>query len=156
MFNVVRPVSSLYDQDTFDKQFLRDLRNARNGVIIESPFIRSGRIDQLLPTLIKLRQRGVRILINTRDPREHDMEYAAQAENAVAALQELGITMLFTVKHHRKIVVIDEEVFYEGSLNVLSFYDSCEIMRRTVSVSEAKILIKFIGLNRYLMKARKI
>ena len=156
MFNVVRPVSSLYDQDTFDKQFLRDLRNARNGVIIESPFIRSGRIDQLLPTLIKLRQRGVRILINTRDPREHDMEYAAQAENAVAALQELGITVLFTVKHHRKIVVIDEEVFYEGSLNVLSFYDSCEIMRRTVSVSEAKILIKFIGLNRYLMKARKI
>lgn len=95
---------------------MRDLRNARNGVIIESPFIRSGRIDQLLPTLIKLRQRGVRILINTRDPREHDMEYAAQAENAVAALQELGITMLFTVKHHRKIVVIDEEVFYEGSL----------------------------------------
>ena len=156
MFNVVRPVSSLYDQDTFDKQFLRDLRNARNGVIIESPFIRSGRIDQLLPTLIKLRQRGIQILINTRNPREHDMEYAAQAENAVAALQELGITVLFTVKHHRKIVVIDEEVFYEGSLNVLSFYDSCEIMRRTVSVSEAKILIKFIGLNRYLMKARKI
>jgi len=68
-------------------------------------------------------------------------------------LQELGVRVLFTVKHHRKIAVIDREIFYEGSLNILSYYDSCEIMRRTVSASEAETLIKFIGLNRYLMKA---
>jgi len=77
-----------------------------------------------------------------------------QAENAVAALQELGVAVLFTIKHHRKIAIIDREVFYEGSLNILSYYDSCEIMRRTVSASEAETLIKFIGLNRYLMKVR--
>lgn len=156
MFNMAQPASSLYDQDTFDKQFLRDLHNAHSSVIIESPFIRSGRIDQLLPTLTKLRQRGIRIIINTRNPSEHDTEYVAQAEDAVATLQELDIVILFTVKHHRKIAIIDEEVFYEGSLNVLSFYDSCEIMGRTVSVSEAKTLVKFIGLDRYLIKARKI
>lgn len=156
MFSVIRPVMSLYDQDTFDKQFMKDLQKAKNSVIIESPFIRSVRIDHLLPTLARLRRRGVCIIINTRNPSEHDEAYAIQAENAVSELQSLGIKVLFTVKHHRKIVVIDEEVFYEGSLNVLSFYDSCEIMRRTVSVLEAKTLIKFIGLGRYLNESEKI
>ncbi len=154
MFSITQPVSKLYDQDTFDKQFLRDLQKARSSVVIESPFIRSGRIDQLIPILAEIRRRGVQVVINTRTPSEHDVAYMMQAENAVAALQELGVAVLFTIKHHRKIAIIDREVFYEGSLNILSYYDSCEIMRRTMSASEAEALIKFIGLNRYLMKAR--
>lgn len=51
-----------------------------------------------------------------------------QAENAVAVLQELGVAVLFTIKHHRKIAIIDREVFYEGSLNILSCYDSFQEM----------------------------
>lgn len=98
--------SKLYNQDTFDKQFLRDLRNARSSVVIESPFIRLGRIDELLPIITKLRRRGVSVIINTRSPQEHDEEYEYQAAAAVAALQELGVTVLFTVRHHRKIAII--------------------------------------------------
>jgi len=153
MFNFMKSGSKLYDQDTFDKQFLRDIKRAHNSVLIESPFIRLGRIDSLIPIITKLRRRGVNIVINTRSPYEHDEEYEFQATAAVTMLQELGVRVLFTVKHHRKIAVIDREIFYEGSLNILSYYDSCEIMRRTVSASEAETLIKFIGLNRYLMKA---
>lgn len=146
-------VSRLYDQDTFDKQFLRDIKRANDSVLIESPFIRLSRIDSLIPILTKLRRRGVSVVINTRSPDEHDMEYEFQATAAVTILQELGVRVLFTVKHHRKIAVVDREIFYEGSLNILSYYDSCEIMRRTVSASEAETLINFIGVSRYLTKA---
>lgn len=154
MFNLPKPISRLYDHNTFDSRFLRDLRNARHSVIVESPFIRTARIDQLLPILKRLRKRGVSIIINTRNPSEHDIEYMHQSEAAISLLQEIGVIVLFTVKHHRKIAIIDREVFYEGSLNILSYYNSCEIMRRTVSRREAEILIKFIGLNKYLRKAR--
>lgn len=154
MFSFPKSISRLYDHNTFDIRFLRDLRNARHSVIIESPFIRMARIDQLLPILIRLRKRGVSIIINTRNPSEHDVEYMHQSESAISLLQEIGVIVLFTVKHHRKIAIIDREVFYEGSLNILSYYNSCEIMRRTVSRREAEILIKFIGLNKYLRKAR--
>lgn len=154
MFNFPKPISGLYDHNTFDSRFLRDLRNARHSAIIESPFIRMARIDQLLPILIRLRKRGVNVIINTRNPSEHDIEYMHQSERAISLLQEIGVIVLFTVKHHRKIAIIDKEVFYEGSLNILSYYNSCEIMRRTVSRREAEILIKFIGLNKYLRKAR--
>lgn len=141
--------SSLYDQDTFYRQFERDLRHARHEVIIESPFMTTRRMATLLPILTKLRRRGVSIIINTRDPIEHDGDYYYQALDAVATMQGMDIKVLYTTSHHRKIAIIDQEVFYEGSLNILSFSDSCEIMRRVVSSVETVRLLKFIGLEKY-------
>jgi phosphatidylserine/phosphatidylglycerophosphate/cardiolipin synthase-like enzyme len=152
MFNYRGSVSGLYDQNTFDRQFLKDIARAQSSLVIESPFIRLSRVEQLTPVIIKLRRRGVCVIINTRSPQEHDDIYETQAVEAIAMLQNLGAKVLITVKHHRKIAVIDREVFYEGSLNILSYYDSCEIMRRTVSPNEAEVLLRFIGLHTYLTK----
>ena len=142
--------SSLYDQNTFYGQFERDLRRARHEVIIESPFITTRRMAALLPTLAKLRLRGVMVIINTKDPVEHDGDYCRQALEAVSMMQEMGILVLYTIGHHRKLAIIDSEVFYEGSLNILSFSDSCEIMRRVVSSVQAEQLIDFIEMKNYV------
>ena len=103
-------------------------------------------MEHLLPILKKLRRKGVRIVVNTRSPEEHNEEYAIQAENAVASMQDIGIKVLYTVKHHRKLAIIDEEILWEGSLNILSQGDSCEIMRRTVSSSLVYQMLCFIKL----------
>ena len=140
--------SSLFDNNTFYKAFERDLKHAKQSVIIESPFITRRRMEHLLPILKKLRRKGVRIVVNTRSPEEHNEEYAIQAENAVASMQDIGIKVLYTVKHHRKLAIIDEEILWEGSLNILSQGDSCEIMRRTVSDSLAWQMLHFIKLDK--------
>lgn len=144
--------SRLFDNETFDKAFLNDIHRCKETLLIESPFIRLNRVYKLLPVFEKLQRKGVRVVVNTRPPEEHDMEFGQQAFMAIDVLQRLNIEVLFTIKHHRKIAIIDREIFWEGSLNILSYYDSCEIMRRTVSASEAESLIKFIGLNKYMMK----
>jgi len=141
--------SALFDNNTFYKAFERDLRRARDSVIIESPFITRKRMEHLLPLLTKLRRKGVQIVVNTRSPEEHNEEYAIQAEDAVATMQDIGIKVLYTVKHHRKLAIIDEEILWEGSLNILSQGDSCEIMRRTASTSFAFEAMKFIGAYRW-------
>lgn len=141
--------SALFDNNTFYKAFERDLRHARQSVVIESPFITRRRMEHLLPLLTKLRRKGIRIVVNTRNPEEHNEEYAIQAEGAVAAMQYMGVKVLYTVKHHRKIAIIDEEVLWEGSLNILSQGDSCEIMRRTYSVESANEMTRFVGANRW-------
>lgn len=140
--------SKLFDNNSFYKAFEHDLRRAKQSVIIESPFITSRRMEQLLPVLIKLRRKGVRVAVNTRNPEEHNEEYAIQAEDAVAAMQNIGVKVLYTVKHHRKLAIIDSEILWEGSLNILSQGDSCEIMRRTVSSSLAWQMICFTKLNK--------
>lgn len=146
--------SKLFDNATFDRSFLNDLYKCKNSLILESPFIRVNRVRELMPVLKTLRRRGVTIVINTRPPEEHDDEYAQQALGAIVLMQDIGITVLYTVKHHRKLAIIDRATFWEGSLNILSYYDSCEIMRRTVSQTDAEVLIDFIGLGRYVTKVR--
>ncbi len=146
--------STLFDSNTFYKAFERDFRRARQSVIIESPFITRRRMEQLLPILTKLRRKGVRIVMNTRNPEEHNEEYAIQAEDAVAAMRGIGARVLYTVKHHRKLAIIDEEILWEGSLNILSQGDSCEIMRRTVSNNLARQMIRFTKLELVILGSR--
>ncbi len=87
--------SQLYDQNIFYKAFLRDITACQEELIIESPFITARRMNMLYPTRERLRQRGVRIIINTRDPNEHDDVYKEQATNAGTAMQELGIVVIY-------------------------------------------------------------
>lgn len=140
----------LYDQTTFFNKFLRDLGNAHSEVIIESPFITTARMSKLLPVLAKTRQRSVRIIINTRNPDDHEGTYRRQALDAIYDMQSLGIKVVYTVGHHRKIAIIDSHILWEGSLNILSFSDSAEVMRRVNSSEAAMQMRNFIKLDKFM------
>ena len=144
----ILPASQLYDQTNFYRAFESDLSNARRRVVIESPFIASRRFYALLPVLQKALSSGVTIVVNTRDPSEHEPHMRAHAEKCIEVLHDIGVTVLYTGALHRKIAFIDD-VVYEGSLNILSQSDSCEIMRRTKSSDYTCELIKFIKLSKW-------
>jgi hypothetical protein len=139
------PKSRLYDQLSFYQKFGLDLAEAKEQVIIESPFITVKRLSVLLPILRDLADKHVAIIINTRDPREHEGLLRSQAETGVMLLQQLGAQVLYTGGHHRKIAIIDSKVLWEGSLNILSQNDSCEIMRRSDSKELCQQMISFVG-----------
>ncbi len=142
--------TSLLDQDSFYPIFTQDLLIAKQEVIIESPFLTTRRVGKLLPTLQKLSKKGVRIVINTKPLDEHEVEYCIQAQQCVAWLHGMGATVLFTGGHHRKLAIIDRQILYEGSLNILSQNDSCEIMRRIDSARLAMQTISFVGIGKFI------
>jgi len=142
--------SKLFDDNTFYCAFINDLGACKEEVLIESPFITSRRMATLLPVLQRLRQRGVRVTINTRHPDEHDPHFSVQAIQALGGLHLIGANILYTGKHHRKIAILDGKILWEGSLNILSHNDSCEMMRRIESEHEAQEMIRFLGLGRFL------
>jgi phosphatidylserine/phosphatidylglycerophosphate/cardiolipin synthase-like enzyme len=142
--------STLYNQGTFYEAFVRDLNRCKHEVIIESPFITGKRIASLLPIFSKMRSQGVRITINTRPPSVHEAPFDYQAEQAIEDLQAIGVSVLITGGHHRKLAIMDNRVLYEGSLNILSQNDSCEIMRRIDSQQLAKQMIDFIKIAWFL------
>jgi hypothetical protein len=141
--------SCLYNEGTFYPAFIRDLKGCQQSVIIESPFITAKRMASMLPILKQLTKRGIRVVINTRSPEEHDGTHRVQAEEVVANLQELDVLVLFTVGHHRKLAIIDKTTVWEGSLNILSHNDSCEIMRRTESEQLTKQMFSFLRLKQF-------
>jgi phosphatidylserine/phosphatidylglycerophosphate/cardiolipin synthase-like enzyme len=142
--------SELLNEETFYPAFTKDLKNCRSELLIECPFVTSRRLGQLLPTLRRLKEQKVRVVINTRDPHSNDDEDRRDdTHRAISKLQHIGVHVLYTGGHHRKLVVIDRQVLYEGSLNVLSQNNSSEIMRRIESTQLAWQTIRFIGLDKY-------
>src|SRR4051812_41365173 len=143
--------SELLNEETFYPAFTKDLKSCQSELLIECPFVTNRRLGQLLPTLQKLKEQKVRIVINTRDPQTNDDEDRRDdTHRAISKLQHIGVHVLYTGGHHRKLVVIDRKVLYEGSLNVLSQNSSSEIMRRIESVSLAWQMVRFVGLDKYL------
>lgn len=141
--------STLLDQNNFYRSLDKDLARAQQEVIIESPFISFRRLGCLLPTFRKLTQRGARIVVNTKPAEEQDKDYGWQAAECMTMLQEVGVNVLITGGHHRKLAIIDRQILYEGSLNILSQNDSCEVMRRIYSEQLAVQMINFIGINKF-------
>jgi len=145
------PVSTLYDENTFYYKFTQDLLQAKIEVIIESPFISSKRMAYLRPVLSKILKRGVKIYIFTRDPLEHETQMAYQSEAEISRFERIGIqTFICAGNHHRKLAILDREVLWEGSLNILSQAHSREVMRRIQGIEFAVGMFKFLNFKRFI------
>lgn len=139
--------SCLFDDRTFYRAFIKDLKYAQKEVIIESPYMTINRLRVLSPLLKKAVRRGVKVRVHTRNPKHHDELLRIQSRLVVHRLKEMGVRVFFHNNYlHRKTAVIDSHIAWEGSLNILSQSNSCEFMRRIESEKLIKELIKFLNL----------
>lgn len=139
--------SRLHDESTFYKHFVQDVKQCKEELIIESPYLTCKRAAIFIPLFKKLTRRGVTVIINTRHPDDHEAYLRAQALMAINKLEAVGAKInLFSNYHHRKIAVIDQKILWEGSLNILSQNNSREVMRRIESESLAVQMIHFLDL----------
>jgi phosphatidylserine/phosphatidylglycerophosphate/cardiolipin synthase-like enzyme len=143
--------SSLFDETTFYDKFIADLNNCRKEVIIESPYITIGRMNIFMPIFKDLLERKVKIYIMTRDPKEHSESMEIQSEEAISQCEQMGVQILLCIgNHHRKLAILDREVLWEGSLNILSQNKSREIMRRIENETMTLEMFEFLKLNRFI------
>ena len=144
--------SQLFDQDTFYQRFLKDIANCQRELIIECPFMTARRVRCLMPSIERLIRRGGQVVVNTKHPDEQEDYLRNEALVALSLLRKAGAIVLFTGGHHRKLAIADRTIMWEGSLNILSQNDSCEIMRRISSPLMSEQMIKFIGIERFISK----
>lgn len=141
--------SELHNERTFYDAFAKDVDRAKQSIIIESPYLTEWRATQFSKLFKRMNRQGVKIVVNTRNPRHHSKTLEIQAWKAVAVLRNHGVKVrVFDDLRHRKLAIIDNCIAWEGSLNILSQNNSKEIMRRTNSSILAKQLINFTYINR--------
>lgn len=138
----------LTDENSFYQRFERDLLEAKAEVIIESPFITVPRMRSLKSVFEQLVKRGVAVYIITRHPEEHDSLMAEQSEAGIRYFEDLGIQVLLCKSHHRKLAIIDREVVWKGSLNILSHRNTREFMEREENRQKAEELYRFLKYDR--------
>lgn len=142
---------SLFDEQSFYPQFIKDLVAANYEVVIESPFITSSRMIQLWPVFRQLLDRNIQIHVFTRDSADHQGSMTDQAEEVIQQFEELGIqTFICKGNFHRKLALIDRIILWEGSLNILSQTKSREIMHRFDDKNNAENMFRFLKLERHI------
>jgi phosphatidylserine/phosphatidylglycerophosphate/cardiolipin synthase-like enzyme len=143
--------SSLFDETTFYDKFIKDLNTCTKEIIIESPYITSKRAEMLIPIFNNLLAKDVKIYIMTRDPKEHNENMECQSEDVISLFERMGVQVLLCIgNHHRKLAILDREVLWEGSLNILSQGHSREIMRRIESKDMALEMFNFLKLYKFI------
>lgn len=139
--------SKLFCDKTFYSAFMSDLKHTEYEVLIESPFITNRRTDILLPIFKTLARRGVKVRINTRNPRDNDKVLRIQAWQSIGKLRDAGVKVKFyDDMRHRKVAILDKEILWEGSLNIMSQSHSKEVMRRTKSKDMAVQMMRFTNI----------
>jgi hypothetical protein len=141
--------SQLFDQGDFYQSFIRDLLGAKQEVIIYSPYITTERVRTFTPVFEHLINKGVKIFVLTRQPKEHGSGMKYQASSEIRNFENMSITVLpFTGYIHGKLAIIDRSIVWEGSLNILSQRDSHEIMRRFEGKETAQQMMTFLKLDK--------
>jgi len=147
----------LYNENTFYKALTTDMLAAKKEVIIYSPFVSKYRTDFLKPTIEKLVDRNIDIFIFTRPIEEYENIIQPQIECTLKRLEELGVYIFYPGRYiHQKVAIVDREVLWEGSLNILSHRASNEMMRRTAHGESATQVMQYIGLNDQIAVAYKL
>ncbi len=134
----------LADENSFYHQFTQDLLEAKQEVIIESPYITVPRMRSLKSVFELLIKRGVAVFIITRSPEEHTAHMSEHSEAGIRYFEGLGAQVLLCRAHHRKLAMIDRRVVWKGSLNILSQANSREFMEREENKVKAEALFRFL------------
>jgi len=120
-------------QEHFYRFLLHDILHARTRIVIYSPFITQNRLGELGLQLRAAVERGVHIFVVTKARSDRKKREQGMYRMLEKALSDWGVTVAHKRKMHEKLVFIDEDVLWEGSLNPLSFSDTQEHMERRAS-----------------------
>ena len=137
-------------QEHFYRILRSDLGKARRRVIIYSAFITANRLAQLEPQLRAAIERGTQVFVVTKTLSERRQGELSAYNRIEKALTEWGIVVVHKRGMHEKLVFIDDEFLWLGSLNPLSFADTQEIMERRRSKEVVKDFAQILRLEELL------
>ena len=147
---------NLFNEKNFYQAFVRDMLATKKEVVIYSPFVSKFRSEFFRRTLIELRKRNIPVFIFTRPLDEHDYFMKAEISCALKDYEESGAHITYLPGFvHEKLAIIDREILWEGSLNILSQRQSREMMRRISDEILAQETMTYLGLNKKLAEAYK-
>lgn len=131
----------VFNQSTFGAAIEADLANAKESIVIFSGFVtptRVGKLGDLLRTKIL---DGIKVRCVTRPPKLNGTMDPTIGKKALDALEGIGCVVDCRARIHEKIVLIDKEIVWHGSLNVLSHtHRTDESMTRVMNAGLAEVL----------------
>ncbi|MHC4328317.1 MAG: AAA domain-containing protein, partial [Planctomycetota bacterium] len=117
-------------QEHFYRFLLHDILHARTRIVLYSPFITQDRLAELEPQIRAAGERGVQIFVVTKATSDRNRRERGTYRMLEDSLRSWGANVVHKQRMHEKLVFIDKDILWEGSLNPLSFSNTREHMER--------------------------
>jgi len=122
-------------QDHFFQFLSGDLSRAQNRVVIFSPFITQDRLSLIAPQIQAAVDRNVRVYVVTKARSDRKKTELSTYRYLEQALEDWGIVVVHKRGMHEKLVFVDDNILWSGSLNPLSYSSTQEIMERRANTA---------------------
>lgn len=123
-------IGMIFNQNSFLPVLTHDLEQVRKEIVIVSPYLSKGRINQMSRLFVSGLTRGTDVVIITRPPESFADTTKPRTAALVMELRDMGATVILKERIHQKFAVIDRRVVWYGSINLLSYGKSEESMMR--------------------------
>lgn len=138
----------LFDQTDFDRALAVDIGQARHSIAIFSGFIADRRTRELADALEARIHEGVKARCVTRPPHSN-LPNRAAGKSALDKLEAIRCVVDCRKRIHQKVVIIDQQIVWHGSLNALSYSQySDELMTRTIGRGFAQVVAALMAKKR--------
>lgn len=108
-------------EGSFDDYFKADLLSFKKRMIIFSPFMTEARLSILFPFFFDAVRAGKQIIVVTKEPSERGRSELAQTKKCEEGLRSIGVAIAHKKGMHEKLIFVDSDAVWIGSLNALSF-----------------------------------
>jgi len=141
------PISGdIYTERNFWAQFFQDLTTVKERLFLLSPFLSVRRSGELMNYFQSIIWHDADVRVYTRPRSQQTGEMANQSELVMTQLRNIGVNVIERRNMHQKIAILDNNIAWEGSLNILSHRDTGEHMRRFEGSLTIQEIIKSLEL----------
>lgn len=118
-------------EDVFNDYFMADIHSFKKRLIVYSAFMTEARLSTLLPAFSDAIRAGKQIIVVTKALSDRGKSELAQYQKCEEELRNIGVSVLHKKGMHEKLIFVDSNAVWIGSLNALSFTGlTGEVMQR--------------------------
>ena len=134
--------NAIYDIENYAETYWKDLEEANSAVVVSSPRLNNQKVDRIIKILGKRRELGVKVTIVTWHPDAYKYGKDDVRMELMERLRKAGFEIRLVEESCEDYAVIDNEIVWYGSVNLLSKEDAEDNLMRVCSKDIAAELLE--------------
>ena len=134
--------NAIYDIENYAETYWKDLEEANSAVVVSSPRLNNQKVDRIINMLGKRRELGVNVTIVTWHPDAYKYGKDDVRMELMERLRKAGFEIRLVEESCEHYAVIDNEIVWYGSVNLLSKEDAEDNLMRVCSKDIAAELLE--------------
>lgn len=134
--------NAIYDIENYAETYWKDLEEANSAVVVSSPRLNNQKVDRIINMLGKRRELGVKVTIVTWHPDVYKYGKDDVRMELMERLRKTGFEIRLVEESCEHYAVIDNEIVWYGSVNLLSKEEAGDNLMRVCSKDIAAELLE--------------